>query len=150
MKKLVMELSGPMMSFGTSSPMDERRHTALTPTLSTVAGIIAAAQGRPKEAPRDDLMALSMKVEVIKKGRLGEDFLTATSVVSSDGTLHDRVISPRLHLEDAHFRVELSGDDSVIQAAAQALREPTWAPGIGRRSFFPDRPLLLYFEGGED
>lgn len=139
---LVLRLSGPLMAFGVT-PAGERRHTALRPTPGAVAGMLAAALGREREEDRSDLLALRMEVRVLRPGRLGVDFTTAEAVVSSDGSkVHERAVSRRYHLEDADFLVGLEGPAPLLARLERALREPAWAPALGRRAFFPDRPLL--------
>ncbi len=131
MPTLLIRLSGPMQSWGTTSRFDER-DSQLEPSKSGVLGLICAALGRDRAEPVDDLAALKMGVRVDREGLLMRDYQTATGVVNAAGKvdLGRTVISPRYYLADAAFLVGLEGFDlALLQRIAAALQ----APGQVRR-----------------
>lgn len=145
MGTLLLRLSGPLQSWGTTSRFDER-DTGLEPSKSGVIGLVCAALGRDRAAPVDDLAALRMGVRVDREGVLSRDFQTATGVLLARGKPdHERtVVSPRFFLSDASFLVGLEGDDqAVLQRAHAALASPVWPLCLGRKAFAPGEPVWL-------
>lgn len=164
---LVMQLYGPMQSWGISSRWSER-DTLLEPSKSGVIGILAASLGRHRDEPVDDLAALRMGVRVDLEGVPAVDFQTAGGGDTSAGiakaadkapSLRDewarldgtkRVvrqgssISNRYHLQDAAFVVALEGDDpTVLVKLDDALRRPVFPIGLGRRGYVPSIPVAM-------
>lgn len=151
---LLLRLVGPMQSWGLSSRFSER-DTGLEPSKSGVVGILAAALGRSREEPVDDLAALRMGVRADKEGVLAYDYHTAAAggaqrgVVQADGTLNSdpqRGVSTsrRFYLQDAAFLVGLEGDDvDHLLALDRALRIPVYPIGLGRRSHVPSCPVAM-------
>ncbi|WP_433888462.1 type I-E CRISPR-associated protein Cas5/CasD [Streptomyces sp. CA-111067] len=164
---LLLRLAGPLQSWGELSHFNER-DTAGFPTRSGVLGLLAAALGRGREAPVDDLTRLSLTVRVDRPGVVLRDLhtvgggLTAKATVTTaegkkrtgdTGTL----LSHRYYLADATFTVALTfpadaeagaGADAghgeaLLGRYAQALRSPQWPLFLGRRSCPPEGPLLL-------
>lgn len=164
---LIMQLFGPMQSWGISSRWSER-DTLLEPSKSGVVGILAAALGRPRDASVDDLAALRMGVRVDLEGIPAVDFQTAGAGDSSAGiakagdkepSLRDAwarlegtkplqrqgsSISNRYHLQDAAFLVALQGTDpAFLQQLDTALRAPVFPIGLGRRGYVPAIPVAM-------
>ncbi len=136
MSVLLLRLTGPMQAWGDRSRF-VRRETATEPTKSGIVGLLAAAQGRRRTDPVEDLAALQFGVRVDQPGSLLRDFQTARSL---DGT---RVmpLSTRYYLSDAVFLAAVEGDDSLIDGLATALRNPTFPLYLGRRSCPPAEPV---------
>lgn len=166
---LLLRLAGPLQSWGTSSRYTER-DTGSEPSKSGVVGILAAALGRPRTTPVDDLARLRMGVRVDREGVPGYDFQSAGAsatdpgiAIASDtperitqrieqlrlGTLKDSgrgrpSISRRHFLQDAVFLVGLEGPDlDQLYHLDQALRFPIFPIGLGRRSYVPSLPITL-------
>ncbi len=145
MPSLLLRLSAPMQSWGTSSRFNER-DSQLEPSKSGVIGLLAAALGRDRAKPLGDLARLKMGVRVDREGRLLRDFQTATGVMTAGGKVDlDRtVVSPRYYLADAAFLVGLESEDGAFLSAIDcALRSPVWPLYLGRKSFPPTQPVSL-------
>lgn len=138
MKSLLLRLAGPMQSWGTASRFT-RRSTDLQPSKSAIVGLIAAAQGRRRVDPIEDLLGLGFAVRVDQPGRLERDFQTAHSL---DGRT-SMPLSTRYYLSDAVFIAAVCGEDSLMEALDQALRRPAFPLFLGRRSFPPAFPVSL-------
>ncbi|MCM2387150.1 type I-E CRISPR-associated protein Cas5/CasD [Streptomyces albipurpureus] len=151
---VLLRLAGPLQSWGTHSKY-LRRDTARFPTRSGVVGMLAAGLGREREAPLDDLTALSMTVRVDRPGVVLSDFHTVggglpadETVITVDGKRRSEgkgtLVSKRQYLADAAFTVALTSDDAeLLHLCAAALRDPHWPLFLGRRSCPPEGPLLL-------
>jgi CRISPR system Cascade subunit CasD len=139
---LVIRLAGPQQSWGVAG-IGDVRPSATRPTKSGVAGLIAAALGRSTEEPRDDLMALRMEVHVVRPGYLEEDFQVTQNIIRTDQSgRQPTAISWRQYLADAEFLVALTGDRALLKQIEAALQRPVIAPSLGRRGYFPTKPLL--------
>lgn len=151
---LLLRLAGPLQSWGTHSKY-LRRDTARFPTRSGVVGLLAAALGREREAPLDDLTALSMTVRVDRPGVVLSDFHTVggglsavDTVITVDGKRRSEgkgtLVSKRQYLADAAFTLALTSDNAqLLHSCAAALRDPHWPLFLGRRSCPPEGPILL-------
>lgn len=145
MATLLLRLSGPMQSWGTTSRFDER-DTQLEPSKSGVLGLVCAALGRDRAEPIADLTALRMGVRVEREGVPMRDYQTATGVViaaTSKANLDRTVVSPRFFLADAVFLVGLEGARGLLESIYQALVRPVWPLALGRKSFVPTEPVYL-------
>lgn len=145
MATLLLRLAGPLQSWGTASRFDERA-TGHAPSKSGVVGMIAAAQGRPREADISDLAGLRMGVRCDVPGSVLMDFHTAGGgalggVPVAKGGGRRTVVTRRMYLQDAAFLVGLEGDRSLLEAINEALRAPRWPLGLGRRSCPPIPPV---------
>lgn len=138
MKSLLLRLAGPMQSWGTASRF-ARRSTDFQPSKSAIIGLIAAAEGRRRVDPIEDLLSLGFAVRVDQAGRLERDFQTAHSL---DGRT-PMPLSTRYYLADAVFVAAVCGDGGLMEALDQALRRPAFPLFLGRRSFPPAFPLSL-------
>jgi CRISPR system Cascade subunit CasD len=150
---LALELTGPLQSWGLAS-RSVRRDSGLEPSKSGVIGLLAAALGRRRDEPIDELARLRMTVRVDREGEVIEDFQTIGVGYSSDlvwpgggmwtaeGKLKtDQRISYRLYLADAAFLVVLEGDLGTLDMCFQALRSPEFQLGLGRRACPPGQPV---------
>lgn len=146
---LLLQLIGPMQSWGVSSRFSER-DTGLEPSKSGVVGILAAALGRPRDEPVDDLAALRMGVRADKEGIVAYDYHTSGAgrdqrgIIRADASDFTTSVSRRFHLQDAAFLVGLEGEhlDQLI-GLDRALRAPVYPIGLGRRSHVPSCPVAM-------
>lgn len=153
MSGLLVRLSGPLQSWGEHSAFNER-DTLSHPTRSGFLGLVAAAQGRSRGEPLDDLTALRMTVRVDRPGVALTDFHTVgggmprhRTVPTAEGKRRSEgqatLVSRRRYLADAAFTVAVEGPEPLLSEAAGSLRTPHWPPYLGRRSCPPEAPLLL-------
>lgn len=127
-----------MQAWGAASRF-ARRDTNQEPTKSGVIGILAAAQGRRRKDPIEDLACLSFGVRTDQPGRLIRDFQVA--IRPTDG--RSMPLSYRYYLSDAVFVAAVNGPSDLIDGLLEALRNPTFPLYLGRRSCPPSRPLIM-------
>ena len=121
---LVLRLAGPMQSWGVDSRFT-RRSTEAFPTKSALVGLLAAAQGRRRSDPIEDLAELSVAVRVDQPGQLLHDFHTAHRGDTS------MPLSHRFYRADAAFGAFIEGPDDMIDALAQAIVRPAFPLYLG-------------------
>ncbi len=138
MTTLVLKLAGPMQSWGTDSRF-AFRHTRTHPSKSGVIGLLAAALGRRRSDPLEDLLELRFGVRHDQPGRILRDFQTAASLDRS------RILplTQRYYLSDAAFVAAIEGPDDVVANLADALTHPKFPLYLGRRSCPPASPVFL-------
>lgn len=129
MSTLLLRLAGPLQAWGDGSRFT-RRDTATAPTKSGVLGLLAAAQGRRRTAPVEDLAGLRFGVRVDQPGRLVKDFQTAIDWTKKT----PMPLSDRYYLEDAVFVAGVEGDAVFVRALEEALLMPVYPLYLGRRS----------------
>lgn len=138
MTSLLLRLAAPLQSWGISSRF-VRRTTATEPTKSGVLGLLAAALGRRRTDPIEDLLGLRFGVRLDQPGHLLRDFQTARSL---DGRT-SMPLSYRFYLADAAFMACIEGPDEVLEALDDAVRHPVFPLYLGRRSCPPVGPVTL-------
>lgn len=138
MTTLLLKLAGPMQAWGAASRFSQRT-TRQEPTKSGVLGLLAAAQGRRRTDPLEDLARLKFGVRIDQPGHLIRDFQTAKSLDEK----RTMPLSYRYYLGDAVFVAGVEGDASLVEALAEALQNPTFPLYLGRRSCPPSGPLQL-------
>lgn len=144
MSVLLLRLAAPMQAWGDSSRFT-RRQTRTEPTKSGVLGLLAAAQGRRRTDPVEDLAALLFGVRVDQPGRLVRDFQTARSLDGRD----TMPLSYRYYLSDAVFVAGVQGDSELLDGLHHALSNPAFPLFLGRRSCPVSGPVSLGLrEGG--
>ncbi|MFD6855567.1 type I-E CRISPR-associated protein Cas5/CasD [Streptomyces diastaticus] len=152
---ILLRLTGPLQSWGENSHYNYR-DTAAFPTRSGLIGLLAAALGRPRHHPLDDLTPLSVTVRADRPGKPMRDFQTVggglprhLTVTTAEGGKRKEngatLITDRWYLTDAAFTVALTHHDAtpLPPAWAHALAAPRWPLYLGRRSCPPEGPLLL-------
>ncbi|MGW7352968.1 type I-E CRISPR-associated protein Cas5/CasD [Streptomyces sp. NPDC054784] len=152
---LLLRLAGPLQSWGEHSHFNHR-DTAAFPTRSGLIGLLAAALGRDREHPLDDLATLHLTVRVDRPGvpltdlhTVGGGLPTKETVTTAAGKKRpgdtSTLLSRRTYLADAAFTVALTHphDFPLLDHCADALRAPHWPPYLGRRACPPEGPLLL-------
>lgn len=167
MGTLLLRLAAPLQSWGEDSKFETRR-TRREPTKSGVIGLLAAALGRRRDEPLDDLKSLRFAVRVDQEGELLRDFHTASNAKSNylteryylSGTSFQEgklprgfhmareeetdYVTERYYLSDAVFLAGLeSGDEEFLRKLDAALRAPAFPLFLGRRSCPPTPPLSL-------
>ncbi|GAA1793324.1 type I-E CRISPR-associated protein Cas5/CasD [Nostocoides veronense] len=139
MSTLLLRLAGPLQAWGDSSRFT-RRETRSEPTKSGVLGMIAAAQGRRRTDPIEDLLQLRFGVRTDQPGGLLRDFQTAIRL--TDGAVMP--LSERFYLSDAVFLAGIEGDSELLAGIVEALRRPTFPLYLGRRSCPPHWRLIAW------
>lgn len=134
MSVLLLRLAGPMQAWGDASRFTTRQ-TRTEPTKSGVIGLLAAAQGRRRTDPIEDLATLTFGVRVDQRGRIERDFQTAIQWQSPKRA--SMPLSYRYHLTDAVFVAAIEGDDALIEALDEAVRSPVFPLYLGRRACVP-------------
>lgn len=138
MTTLLLQLAGPMQSWGTGSRF-AFRSTGTAPSKSAVIGLLASAQGRRRSESIEDLLGLRFGVRSDQPGRVIRDFQTARALDESYGL----PLTYRFYLSDAVFVAGVEGETDLIEAVHLALRRPAFPLFLGRRSCPPARPLVL-------
>lgn len=143
MTVLLLRLAAPLQSWGTSSRFS-RRSTDRTPSKSGVIGLLAAAQGRRRTDPLEDLLGLRIGVRTEQRGTIERDFQTA----AEEGERTPISLSYRFYLADAVFLAAVEADRALLEGLQVALRRPVFPLFLGRRSCPPAGPLALGLRGG--
>ncbi|MER6240039.1 type I-E CRISPR-associated protein Cas5/CasD [Streptomyces clavifer] len=123
-----------------------RRTTESAPTKSAVIGMLAAAAGieRRDDAGLASLAALRFAVRIDQPGTRVRDFQTAHHGASGKSM----PLSERFYLADAIFVAAVKGDPTLLAGLHAALRNPVYAPFLGRRSCPPAQPVDLGLQDG--
>lgn len=138
MATLLLRLGGPLQSWGSSSYYDHRE-TDDMPTKSGIIGMLAAALGRSRSDPLEDLNELAFGVRIDMPGKRLEDYQ-----VTNMGPKLKPNISTRIYLSDALFLVGLSSSDTAfLTELSYAIDHPRFPLFLGRRSCPPTLPLNL-------
>ncbi|MER7832158.1 type I-E CRISPR-associated protein Cas5/CasD [Streptomyces sp. NPDC095602] len=154
---LLLRLAGPLQSWGRHSHFNER-DTAPFPTRSGLIGLLAAALGRTRDEPVDDLTTLSLTVRTDRPGvplrdlhTVGGGLPARDTVTTAEGKKRSgdttTLLTHRTYLADAAFTAALTTTErtpgTLLQDLLHALHHPHWPPYLGRRSCPPEGPLLL-------
>lgn len=132
---LVLRLAGPLQSWGESSRFT-RRATAAHPTKSGIIGLLAAAEGRRRTDPVEDLAALRMAVRVDQPGELLRDFHTAHRGETS------MPLTDRYYWSDAVFLAFVEGPLPLLEGLSEAIHAPRFPLYLGRRACAPTLPIV--------
>mgnify|MGYP005813783667 CR=1 FL=1 len=141
---LVLRLAGPLQAWGASSRFTHRT-TQAEPTKSGVIGLLAAALGRRRTDPIEDLLGLGFGVRIDQPGRLVRDFQTAHQL---DGP-KAMPLTYRYYLADAVFLAVVAGERPLVEHLSEALQHPAFPLYLGRRSCPPAGPLMPALREGE-
>lgn len=152
MPTLLLRLTGPMQSWGTTSRFDQR-DTGKEPSKSGVIGLLAAAVGIDRENWKDlePLTHLTMGVRHDRPGVPKRDYQTAgcaasDTIIKADGkqAKDGGVVSDRFYLADATFLVGLEcADRTLLERLHAALRNPVWPLALGRKSYVPSESIWM-------
>lgn len=117
-----------MQSWGESGRYNER-FTELVPTKSGIIGLLAAAEGRRRTDPIEDLVKLRFAVRVDQPGTVLRDYQTAEQAKVKTH------LSTRYYLSDAVFVAAVESEDrSVLEGLKDAINQPAFPLYLGRRS----------------
>ncbi len=144
MKTILLKLTGPMQSWGTSSKF-EIRATDYYPSKSGIIGIIAACLGLKRDQDREvqKLNDLNFAVRVDQEGELKRDYHIATKYKKT-GDFERNYVTNRYYMEDAVYVIAISHeDDEWIDEILQALKNPYFQPFMGRRSCPPPADYII-------
>ncbi|MFB7054186.1 type I-E CRISPR-associated protein Cas5/CasD [Streptomyces vinaceus] len=154
---LLIRLAGPLQSWGDRSTFN-RRETRPEPTKSGIVGLLAAAAGRPRHAPLDDLAGLALGIRIDQPGSILRDYHTVSDyrgqpLLSAAVTAKGRQkptspakhtqITQRFYLQDAVFLAAVQGPQGLINTLEHAITHPAFPLALGRRSCAPAQPLCL-------
>jgi CRISPR system Cascade subunit CasD len=154
---LVLRLGAPLQSWGGRSQFN-RRETLGEPTKSGIVGLLAAAQGRRRHDPIEDLLDLRLGVRTDQPGSLLRDYHTVSDYrgapllsasVSARGLQKPTSpakythVTERFYLQDAVFVAVVSGPPAFLAALRRAVMRPAFPLALGRRACVPTQPLLL-------
>ncbi|AKK11720.1 type I-E CRISPR-associated protein Cas5/CasD [Corynebacterium uterequi] len=129
---LLLLLKGPLQSWGDESRYATRA-TGNSPTKSGVIGLLAAAQGRRRADPIEDLVSMDYAVRIDQSGSLLRDFQTSQNWQDS-GKLESSLVN-RYYLADAAFIAAVGSEDrSILCGMRDALLRPAFPLFLGRRS----------------
>lgn len=147
MPTLLLRLTGPMQSWGTTSRFDQR-DTGKEPSKSGVIGLIAAAMGIDRDEKWIVLEPLARLVMGVRHDRPGipkRDYQTAQHIISADRSkIHETAVTTRDYLADAAFLVGLECEDrSLLKRIYTALQNPVWTLALGRKSYVPSEPIWI-------
>lgn len=138
MSTLLLRLSGPLQSWGVSSRFVNRA-TSSTPTKSGVIGLLAAAEGRPREQSVADLVNLRFGVRTDQVGSVLRDFQTEI-----DWRTHkSKPLTNRYYLQDYRFIAAIEGSTEILEGLEDALKHPVFPLYLGRRSCPPGERISL-------
>ena len=146
MSVLLLRLAAPLQSWGIASKYNHR-HTHTEPTKSGIVGLLAAASGRRRTEPIEDLAGLRLGIRLDQPGELLRDYHTAaTTPRRTTDTSRGHVATlptHRWYLADAVFLAAVEGPDAMLATLDDALRHPAFPLYLGRRSCPPAGPLSL-------
>jgi CRISPR system Cascade subunit CasD len=153
----VLRLAGPLQSWGSRSQFN-RRDTDHEPTKSGIVGLLAAAQGRRRSDPIEDLLDLSLGVRTDRPGSLLRDYHTVSdyrgrplpsAAVTGSGVQKPTSpakavhVTARFYLQDAVFVAAVAGQPDILNTLRDAVRRPAFPLALGRRACVPTQPLLI-------
>lgn len=145
MSVLLLRLAGPLQSWGDRSRFT-KRHTRTEPTKSGVIGLLAAAQGRRRTDPVEDLAALGFGVRVDQRGRIERDFQTAIRRTAKRE--ESMPLSYRYYLTDAVFVAGVAGDHNLLEGLHEAVQAPRFPLYLGRRACAPMGEISMGIHDG--
>lgn len=159
MSVLAIRLSGPLQAWGSSHRLDRYRRTEAFPTKSAVVGLLAAALGRARSDPVEDLVGMRFGVRVDRPGEVLRDFHTVSSLFDEKGRFDptngrlpkaeggyrpaatSTLVTERFYLSDACFVAGMEGEEQLLNELDHSLGHPVFPLFLGRRSCPPDAPL---------
>lgn len=153
---LLLRLAAPLQSWGVAQRFNHR-DTQCEPTKSGIVGLLAAALGRARGDPIDDLASLFLAVRSDDPGEILRDYHTVSDFrgnplpsATTDKTGRQKPatgklthVTHRYYLSDAVFVAGVFGPRDLIERLALAVLRPAFPLYLGRRSCPPTQPLLL-------
>lgn len=153
LRGVALRLHGPLQAWGGPVVGDDRP-TLPFPTRSGVLGLVAGCFGILR-SDNARLLALADGARVhVRIDAPGTPLVDDQTIQGNPNASPTRqtIQSKRTYLCDASFvAVVVPGPHGSLQAIAEALMRPVFAPFLGRRACVPSSPLLLAPEvSGED
>ena len=156
MSVLLLRIGGPIQSWGDSSSYDVRK-TNLYPTKSGIVGLLAAACGRGREEPIDDLASLKYGFRIESQGIEIVDYQIVSHMEKpkpnpelSDFFNRGKTVQLYKHyLADAVFLVGIEGEELLIHQLSEALKRPGFHLYAGRRGCPLAVPYNFGIQGGD-
>lgn len=139
---LILRINSTWASAGIDRTLDYYS-TSRELTKSEVVGMAAAALGRSREDPVDDLAALRYAVRTDRPGRTFTDAQTAVMrVIDKAADLKKEKVARyffhKEYLSDASFLVGLESEDlAFLEKIQDAFRHPYYALYVGRKNCVP-------------
>lgn len=131
---LILRINSTWASAGTDRTLDYYS-TSHELTKSEIVGMAAAALGRNREDPIDDLAALRYAVRTDRPGRPFTD--TQTAVMISGGK-EQKYFYHKEYLAGSSFLVGLESDNrEFLEKIQDALQHPYYALYVGRKNCIP-------------
>lgn len=144
MYTLLLRVAAPQQSWGDHSRFNHRE-TRREPTKSGILGMVAAAEGRRRDADLSDLAELQFGVRIDQPGLVETDFQTEIDW----RTGKSKALTHRSYLSDAKFLVVLSSANrEKLESISESLRNPAFPLFLGRRAFPPAGRLVLEIREG--
>lgn len=144
MSSLLLELSGPLQSWGNDSRF-VRRDTKTMPSKSGVVGLLAAALGRRRSDPVEDLVGLRFGVRQEQQGKLVRDFQTEIDYHSGPRP-KSKALTYRYYLADARYLAVIEAERSLLEGLAEAIQSPVFPLYLGRRACPPTGRIVRGIE----
>lgn len=138
MPSLLLKLRGPMQSWGHESRFTVRS-TDTHPTKSGIVGLIAAAEGRRRSDPIEDLAELTLAVRIDQRGNIERDFQTAIDWRKGNSM----PLVNRYYLTDAVFLVAIEAPIETLNGIEHALKHPLFPLYLGRKSCPANYDLVI-------
>ena len=134
-KYLLLRMEAPLQSWGVSSKYDYRS-TEKFPTKSGVVGLLGAAGGVQRGDVKRiaELASFKMMAVSCRNGGQLQDYHTVQSI---------QAVTERCYLMDSDFVVILEGDGKLVDDCVLALKNPVYAPYLGRKCCRPSAPILM-------
>ncbi|QIM15752.1 type I-E CRISPR-associated protein Cas5/CasD [Leucobacter insecticola] len=144
MSSLLLDLSGPLQSWGNDSRF-VRRETKTMPSKSGIVGLLAAALGRRRTDPVEDLVALRFGVRQDQQGKLVRDFQTEIDYHSGPNP-QSKALTYRYYLADARYLAVVEAERSLLEGLAEAIQSPVFPLYLGRRACPPTGRIVRGIE----
>lgn len=149
MQYLIMILHGPLQSWGAVNLPDVNiesgRNTYTKPTFSGIVGLLRSALGEDRTREEDEygLKNIRLLTRSDREGSISRDYTVAERTHHGFRAGQTKQI-PKYYLEDATFVLMLGHENpNTIETLEQALKNPQWAPFLGRRAYIPTLPIYL-------
>lgn len=146
---LLLQLRGPLQSWGSSSKWDYR-NTDAYPTKSGIVGMIGCACGieRGQAALAEISSKMTLAIRADRPGSLLTDFHTIMpgniEIKKADGGIRtETIVSRRQYLCDACFLAALTSDVATLESWERAFCHPVWPVYLGRKSCVPTVPVCI-------
>jgi len=111
----------------------------MLPTKSGIIGLLAAAMGRRRTDPIEDLVGIRFGVREEQAGKLTRDFHTAVDWRTGKSL----PLSQRYYVSDAKYLAVVEGDQALVEGLHNAILSPVFPLYLGRRSCPPSGRIVL-------